>query len=448
MSFAATVRRPARRAGPVAALAAVLAALAACVGAPPIDLPPAGTAPGAPLSLTPLGSYPAFALRLIGWSAGIDVPVTSGARLYRVEYWTTGPTGAPAMVSGLAAVPTARAAARGTVSFQHGTIVPRRAAPSSGRTEEALLGSLVFAGGGYLFLAPDYLGLGTSRLPHPYLDAPSEAAAVVDLLKAARTLSASGALPLDFPPDVYLMGFSQGGHAAAAAQRALEAAPSGTMSAPSTTMSAPGFTVVANAAVAAPLSLVNPAGTAPGEPVLAFQNALLGELPTHAYYIAYLASAYCRWYGLDEATVLRPEWSAKIAVAYSGDAPAQAAIGLFETGRGASRRVLAKARDLVAPEFLAAYRAYLAGAGPAPALVERLAANAVLDWRPRAPLRLYYGRADTDVPPSEALAAAAALGPNAAAVDLGEVDHSGSIMKAAPLARAWFDELSAARAGR
>lgn len=78
-----------------------------------------------------------------------------------------------------------------------------------------------FASQGYVVSATDYLGLGKSDYPfHPYLHSDSEASAIIDALRAARLSGAT--LGAHFSGKVMLAGYSQGGHAAMAAQRAIE----------------------------------------------------------------------------------------------------------------------------------------------------------------------------------------------------------------------------------
>ncbi|MXS21474.1 lipase family protein [Pseudomonas oryzihabitans] len=80
---------------------------------------------------------------------------------------------------------------------------------------------VLYAAQGYAVAATDYLGLGRSSYPfHPYLHAASEASAVIDSMRAARGVMARRGMALS--GRVMLAGYSQGGHAALAAQRTLE----------------------------------------------------------------------------------------------------------------------------------------------------------------------------------------------------------------------------------
>ncbi|TNW05378.1 alpha/beta hydrolase [Xylella fastidiosa] len=75
---------------------------------------------------------------------------------------------------------------------------------------------------GYVVVSTDYLGLGGSNYPyHPYLHANSEASALIDALRASRTVLQHLNTPLS--NKLMLSGFSQGGHTAMATQREIEA---------------------------------------------------------------------------------------------------------------------------------------------------------------------------------------------------------------------------------
>jgi hypothetical protein len=84
----------------------------------------------------------------------------------------------------------------------------------------------LFASQGYIVVAPNYAGYDTSTLPyHPYLIADQQSKDMIDALTAART-----ALPLASLTTVqdngklFITGYSQGGYAAMATHRAMQAA--------------------------------------------------------------------------------------------------------------------------------------------------------------------------------------------------------------------------------
>ena len=93
----------------------------------------------------------------------------------------------------------------------------------SGESFDGPPSNAVFAGAGFIYIAPDYLGLGDSTVPrHRYFHAATEASSAVDLLAASRRVLAS--LHVRQNDELFTFGFSQGGHSALALHRALQKA--------------------------------------------------------------------------------------------------------------------------------------------------------------------------------------------------------------------------------
>ena len=295
----------------------------------------------------------------------------------------------------------------GVVAFGHGTDSLKAYVPSAPTIEGEAIGAL-FASGGFALVAPDYVGLGLSPGPHPYLHANSEASASVDLLAAAR--HAAGAANVNLPPSLYITGFSQGGQTALALDRAIETNPDSY------------WRAIAVAPIAGPYDL---AGTE-------FPNMIDGTAPNNSAYAAYLALSYIQSYGMARpADVFTPPYDAQVPV-------------LFD-GRHAFADITAALpapRALFRPEFLTAVT------NVTNSFAWQLRQNDTLLVAPQALVRLYYGDADVDVPPANGKVAALAMqsvGVAATAVDLGAgVDHPLSEQLGLPAARAWFDELVAA----
>jgi pimeloyl-ACP methyl ester carboxylesterase len=139
--------------------------------------------------------------------------------VYRVLYTTIDTTGAETEASGTICLPSDATHALPLLSYQHGTIHQPSEAPSLVDDGERLI-VVASAGAGYLAIAPDYLGMGLGTGFHPYVHAASEASATIDLLRAARRFSTSKGFTLS--GDVFLMGYSQGGHATMATAMTIE----------------------------------------------------------------------------------------------------------------------------------------------------------------------------------------------------------------------------------
>ena len=91
---------------------------------------------------------------------------------------------------------------------------------------ETILLMAFLAAQGYAVVATDFLGYALSDYPyHPYAHADSEVSVIVDSIRAARR--AAPLLGLTLNGKVMVTGYSQGGHASMATQRAIERESSG-----------------------------------------------------------------------------------------------------------------------------------------------------------------------------------------------------------------------------
>ncbi|MEH2537491.1 pimeloyl-ACP methyl ester carboxylesterase [Bradyrhizobium sp. AZCC 1577] len=135
-----------------------------------------------------------------------------GASTYRVLYRSTGLNGRPIFVSGVVVVPQGAPppGGRPIVAWAHPTsgIVPRCAPSLAIFLFQQIQGLRSMISRGFVVAATDYPGLGTPG-PHPYLVGESEGRAVIDIVRAARSLPRAGE-----GKDFTVWGHSQGGQAA------------------------------------------------------------------------------------------------------------------------------------------------------------------------------------------------------------------------------------------
>jgi acetyl esterase/lipase len=136
----------------------------------------------------------------------------AGATAYKVLYRSTKPDGMPIAVSGIVIVPAGQPPAGGwpIVAWAHPTtgVVPHCAPSLALFVFQQMAGSRHLLANGYAIAATDYPGLGTPG-PHPYLVGDSEARAVIDSVRAARSLAG-----LENSTRYAVWGHSQGGQAA------------------------------------------------------------------------------------------------------------------------------------------------------------------------------------------------------------------------------------------
>ncbi|WP_337185430.1 alpha/beta fold hydrolase, partial [Phenylobacterium sp.] len=260
-----------------------------------------------------------------------------------------------------------------------------------------LAAAIVFAGNGYALVAPDYPGLGVSEGRHPYYITDSIIPSITAIIDAVRPFSGVGDAP------VFLTGFSQGGWAAMQTLHALEAR---------------GDRVLAAAPVAGAFDLRN----------LSLPVAMKGDAASHSLYLAYAAWGQSAYLGHELESVLTPDMADTVDRLFSGASPQEIQKGLPD-----------KPRDMFNARFLDAF-----DTGGTHWMLDAFAEASVADFRPRAPVRLYYGAEDKDVSPEESRRLAQRLqqlGADAAAIDVGPVGHDPSMLKAAPLILEWLKEL-------
>ena len=361
------------------------------------------------VSSTYSNTVTAVTLGFLFKAAGIPITPQYDVRQYKLIYETITPLGARTQASGALLLPDNAPGTLPLLSYQHGTITQTDQAPSS-MVGEVIVG-IAFATSGYAAVVPDYLGLGSSPGFHPYHHARSEATACVDMLRAARTFCASNGVALT--NQLFLCGYSQGGHATMALLRELE------------TYHTNEFTVTACAPMAGAYDLSG----------VTTSNFLSGALAPNPYYFLYLLAAYQSVYHLagSLADLLAPPYDTTLPPLLDG------------THSGSDiNAAMVQVQDpvnILKPEYLAAFRN-----DPRHPLRLALEENDLDRWRPRAPLHLYHCAADQDViiANSEvALASFHALG--ATQVQLIDpdptADHAGCSEPSLNLAKQWFDSL-------
>jgi len=165
-----------------------------------------------------VSSTPRFSLQLLFVLAGVSITPDFGVDVFRIQYETLDARNRPTLASGIIAIPQGAAGARPLASIQRPTILQFDEAPTESTTQQ--LQATALASLGYVVALPDLLGFGDSPGLHPYVHTKASATAVVDMLRATKTWAASNGQPLN--DQLFLAGYSQGGHATMAAHRMLE----------------------------------------------------------------------------------------------------------------------------------------------------------------------------------------------------------------------------------
>lgn len=147
--------------------------------------------------------------------ASYGIVPRNGVKIYRLSYNTLAPDQSAVKASGVIILPDTQSPVFPWISLQHGTILAKSEAPSLAPGE-----GLAEASQGFLTVVPDYLGYGDSAdLLHPYIIEAGYVAPLLDMLRATREFASTTKLNLG---PLFLKGYSEGGYATLALQKAIE----------------------------------------------------------------------------------------------------------------------------------------------------------------------------------------------------------------------------------
>lgn len=331
-----------------------------------------------------------------------------GVRQYKMVYTSTDLDGNPATLSGLLLIPDQPSWIFPSLIYQHGTVGSPEDVPSNLQGGYEL--GMVFAGRGFITYAPDFLGLGESDVFHPYVHAESEALAAIDMLYAGGELGNDLFSDLTIIPNdqLFITGYSQGGHAAMAAYKYIQEEYSND------------FDVTAAAPMSGPYDISG---------VMKDLSLTTTENYSFPAYIVYTALSFNEAYGnlyTDLEEFFRPEYVPMIEQFYNDD------IDLFTLNQFLI--------GSLTNEYGGSYPYYLLQDSISNALANdpthpanvALADNDLYDWLPEAPTRIYYCTADDQVPYQNSIQAETYMlangAPDLEAIDvLSTADHGGCV---------------------
>jgi predicted esterase len=337
-----------------------------------------------------------------------DRPAPYDIHFHRVIYRTVGVNGDTVTASGMLAFPRGTSGPLPMISYQHGTSAAKQNVPSNTSYEEFLRLAAVACSSGYAVAAADYLGLGHSAGIHPYLHASTEATACLDMIRASREVCRELGILLN--SQLFLAGYSQGGHATMALHRLIEGQHSDE------------FTVTASAPAAGPYDL---SGTT-------LDAALATPSANTPRYLFYLLVSYETVYDLFSSfsQVFQPPYDTLARRAAAGELSLEEALGQIGSGVDLSA--------MLQPSFVQAL-----ASDPDHPVRARLRENDLHDWHAIAPIRLYHSTSDQEVPYQNSVVAQAAL--TARGSDVLLVPLTGDHVTASGMALLqtleWFDTL-------
>lgn len=153
------------------------------------------------------------------------VPIKYDIDVYELLYTTQWHDGTEIKASGVVFIPRNTKKSPAMICYNHGTRIKRARGLGIEDGEQAIC--IGFAVDGYVVAFPDYIGLGKGEKFHLYQHAESEANATVDMIRATKVLLEK--LSLSTNGQLFLTGYSQGGHASMATHRYIQEKLSGEM---------------------------------------------------------------------------------------------------------------------------------------------------------------------------------------------------------------------------
>ncbi len=328
-----------------------------------------------------------------------------GVRFHKVIYRTPDLTGQLSLASGMVIEPLLfPKRPLPLISYQHGTKTKREDGPSNRSNRETLLSAIVYASGGYAVVLADYLGLGVSPGLHPYLHVETQASSTVDMLDAGIALFDQ--LEIKLTGEIFLAGYSQGGHVTAALLKKMEE------------LKRP---VIAAAPMAGPYDLSD----------LSVKGAFTKPSVSTTSYAAYLVLAMNNVYKLYSSLreVVQEKYADHLPDLFDGTHD------LAEITRALPRRP----EGLFQSTFIQSVLN-----NPNDTFYLALKKNNLYDWAPVTPVRFYHGTKDLDVPYEVSVKTyqhMKALGANVELIDMGPLNHIAAAIPSLLASRKWFDEL-------
>ncbi len=334
---------------------------------------------------------------------------------YKITYQTPNVDGNTSTASGLLSVPLVACDSIGMILYCHGTVLQRDDVPSRNNIESVI--GKIGASRGYVTVMPDYLGLGDSPGLHPYLHAETQATASIDMIRACKQALADSISGYPLNSELFLTGYSQGGHAAMATAKYIQ-----DQSLQSE------FNVVGAAPASGPYNLA-------GSQSEVFINNQPYSNPGYVVYLLLgMNEAYGNTLFNSPSEVLKAPYDVTIPPYFNGNFP------MDSVNSKLPATVSGYIEDSVLQAFVADTIAQQHW------LWTILNDNSNFDWRPDMPMRMYYCTADEQVNFVNALDAETAMIANGAtdvkAFNKGPFNHTGCVGPAVEGAVLFFDSLT------
>ena len=289
--------------------------------------------------------------------------VKSDIDVYSITYKTT-IGGKEITASGLVAVPT-EPGEYPVLSFQNGTNTVNAYAPSQFPIDFSYQMIEAVASMGYVVVIADYPGFGaSSNIPHPYLVKDPTVQSLVDMLFAAKELVNSELPGISLNNDFYLLGYSQGGWATLALDKALELDYS------------TDFNLKGSVCGAGPYNIL-----------LLLQDMVDATAYPMPVYLGYIINAYSFYNQFTNPVtdLLNEPYASRLSSLYTG----------LLTFDQINNQLTNSIPGLLNPDFLAGFST----SSKYSSVRDALTRNSVSAWKSKIPLLLIHGGSDAQVNP-------------------------------------------------
>ena len=305
------------------------------------------------------GYYPKDSLKIIWKQKNIPrsiVNIKHGITIYRVKYFTKWIDGNKIIATGSMFVPD-NSKKNPLLVYNHGTRI-KKGAPKKLSGENIL--AMMFSTDGYYVISPDFIGLGEGEKSHLYCHIESEADAGIDFIRSSKEILSDLGKPAT--SELYITGYSQGGHAALAQLQVLE-------------RDFPNFKVKACSPMSGPYDL----------------GGVQEEVMYHPYpfsaYLPYLLKSLNTAYDLFSENrfynIFKPPYDSVARYMYNGQ----------HRLRKINEYLPEKPVDMIQEGFVKRYKN-----DPDFELRKLLLINALSNWSPKTPTQLCYCEGDKVVP--------------------------------------------------
>lgn len=147
----------------------------------------------------------------------VIVNISNEIELYEIIYTTNWHDGTTILASGLYFTPIGLKKPCAQLIYHHGTQIKKARSTQIVRERAICAG---FAADGYAVIMPDYIGLGKGDKKHLYQHADSESDAAIHMYQAVQELNTK--INIQTNNQLYLTGYSQGGHACMATHKKIQ----------------------------------------------------------------------------------------------------------------------------------------------------------------------------------------------------------------------------------